>query len=56
MKIILASGSPRRKELLSKLVKDYEIIKSDFDETELKEKEKNLPYLAIQIDDINKFV
>lgn len=41
MKIILASGSPRRKELLSQIVKDYEIIKSDFDEAELKAREKN---------------
>ncbi|MCI8965927.1 MAG: septum formation protein Maf [Clostridia bacterium] len=49
MKIILASGSPRRKELLSKLVKDYEIIKSDFDETELKEKEKNPEKLVKQL-------
>lgn len=37
MKIILASGSPRRKELLRTIVDDYEIIKSDFDETSLKE-------------------
>ena len=49
MKIILASGSPRRKELLSKLVKDYEINKSDFDETELKEKEKNPEKLVKQL-------
>ena len=33
MKIILASKSPRRKELLSKLVSDFDIITSDADET-----------------------
>ena len=33
MRIILASGSPRRKELLSTLIKDFEIIVSDFEET-----------------------
>ena len=31
-RIILASGSPRRKELLSKLYDDFEIITSDVDE------------------------
>ena len=36
MKIILASASPRRKELLSKIIKEYEIIPSNFDEEELK--------------------
>lgn len=32
-KIILASGSPRRKELLEKLGLQFEIVKSDFDES-----------------------
>ena len=32
MKTILASASERRKELLSRIVSDYEIIVSDFDE------------------------
>lgn len=32
MKVILASGSPRRKELLSELVSDFEIIPADTDE------------------------
>ena len=32
MKIILASASERRKELLSRIVSDYEVIVSDFDE------------------------
>ncbi|MEI7473911.1 MAG: Maf family protein [bacterium] len=31
-KIILASGSPRRRELLSSLGLDFEVIKSDFEE------------------------
>lgn len=33
MKIILASGSPRRKEMLECFFKDMEIIKPDIDET-----------------------
>lgn len=41
MNIILASGSPRRKELLSEIVKDYEIILSNFDETILEKREKD---------------
>lgn len=31
-KIILASGSPRRKELLERFTKDFEIIPSDYEE------------------------
>lgn len=34
-KIILASGSPRRKELLEKLGLEFEVIKSDFDESSI---------------------
>lgn len=41
MKIILASGSPRRKELLSNLVEKFDIITSDFDEDIIKKQEKN---------------
>jgi len=41
MKIILASGSPRRKELLGRLVKKFDIVTSDFDEDTIKAKEKN---------------
>ena len=49
MRIILASGSPRRKELLSTLIKDFEIIVSDFEETidsskPLEEEIKRLAY------------
>ena len=33
MKVILASGSPRRKELLAKLDMKFEVIVSDADET-----------------------
>lgn len=32
MKIVLASASARRQELLSRLVRDFEIVVSDFDE------------------------
>lgn len=32
MKIVLASASERRKELLARITKDYDIIVSDFDE------------------------
>ena len=41
MDIILASGSPRRKELLSEIVQDFEIILSNFDETILEKCEKD---------------
>ena len=41
MKIILASGSPRRKELLKKLINKFDIIISDFDENIIKSKENN---------------
>lgn len=37
MKIILASKSERRKELLKKIVRDFEVIGSNFDETSIKE-------------------
>ena len=32
MKLILASGSPRRRELLSLYTRDFEVCASDFDE------------------------
>lgn len=35
MEIILASASERRKELLKRIVNDYEVITSDFDESEV---------------------
>lgn len=41
MRIILASGSPRRKELLGKLINKFDIIISDFDENIIKKQEKN---------------
>ena len=41
MKIILASGSPRRKELLGKLIEKFDIIISDFDENIIKSQENN---------------
>ena len=39
MRIILASKSPRRKELLSKIIDNFEIIPSSFDEKIIKEKD-----------------
>lgn len=41
MKIILASNSPRRKELLYKIVNNFEIIPSNFDESSINEKRPN---------------
>jgi len=41
MRIILASGSPRRKELLGKLIEKFDIITSDIDEDIIKQTEKN---------------
>ena len=41
MRIILASGSPRRKELLEKIVSNFEVIKSNFEEDNLKKEERN---------------
>lgn len=35
MEIILASASERRKELLKRIVNDYEVIASDFDESQV---------------------
>ena len=32
MKVVLASGSPRRQELLKRIVKDFQIVVSSFDE------------------------
>lgn len=38
MRVVLASASPRREELLKKVVKDFDIIPSDIDESVIKEK------------------
>ena len=46
MRIILASKSPRRRELLSKLFSDFEIIVSDADE---ESGEKNPAYLVKEL-------
>lgn len=48
MEIILASASPRREELLSRIVKKFKIMKSDFDEESV-EIEGNLSSYAIEI-------
>lgn len=39
MKIILASKSPRRRELLRKITDDFEVVPGDFDEATIKEKD-----------------
>ena len=41
MRIILGSSSPRRKELLSKIVTEFEIIPSNFNEGTVKNNEEN---------------
>lgn len=50
MKVVLASGSPRRKELLKRIVPEFEVIVSEIDETlekelSLKEQVEKLSYL-----------
>ena len=44
MKIILASGSPRRRELLSQIGLEYEVKVSDVDETT----DAELPYMIVE--------
>jgi len=39
MKIVLASNSPRRKELLHQIFDEFDVIKSNFDEDKTKEKD-----------------
>ena len=39
MRVILASQSPRRKELLSRIINDFEIVPSSFNESEINEKD-----------------
>ena len=39
MKLILASNSPRRKELLSQISKDFSVVSSSIDETKIGEKD-----------------
>ena len=51
MKIILASNSPRRKELLHQIFDEFDVIKSNFDEDEVKEKE---PEKLVQILSLKK--
>ncbi len=50
MKTILASASPRRRELLGYVVKDFDIIPSDVDETipEVVNPENSAEYLAVK--------
>ena len=51
MRIILASNSPRRKELLHQIFNDFDVIKSNFDEDEVKEKK---PGKLVQILSLKK--
>ena len=51
MRIILASNSPRRKELLHQIFDEFDVIKSNFDEDEVKEKE---PEKLVQILSLEK--
>ena len=46
MEFILASSSPRRKQLLSTIISNFDIIPSDIDENELKKLETNPQKLA----------
>lgn len=46
MEFILASSSPRRKQLLSTIISNFDIIPSDIDENKLKELEPNPQRLA----------
>lgn len=50
MRIILASNSPRRKELLNQIFDKFEVIKSDFNEDNIKEKnpEKLVKLLSLK--------
>lgn len=41
MEIILASSSPRRQQLLGKIVNDFSVIPSNFDENKIKEIEND---------------
>lgn len=51
MKIVLASNSPRRKELLHQIFDDFDIIKSGFNEEDVKEKD---PQKLVQILSLKK--
>ena len=51
MRIVLASNSPRRKELLHQIFDEFDVIKSNFDEDEVKEKE---PEKLVQILSLKK--
>lgn len=50
MRIVLASNSPRRKELLNQIFDKFEVIKSDFNEDDIKEKnpEKLVKLLSLK--------
>ena len=49
MEFILASSSPRRKQLLSTIISNFDIIPSDVDENKLKKMEKNPKKLTAKL-------
>lgn len=55
MEIILASSSPRRKQLLSKIVNDFSIIPSTVDESEIKKVEKDPEILVKRLAEAKAF-
>lgn len=55
MEIILASSSPRRQQLLGKIVNDFSVIPSNFDENKIKDKETNPEQLVKKLAEAKAF-
>lgn len=55
MEIILASSSPRRRQLISGLVRNYDIIPSTVDEEPIKQKETNPARLVSSLSSVKAF-
>ena len=55
MEIILASSSPRRRQLISGLVRNYDIIPSTIDENPIKQSESNPKQLASKLSSAKAF-
>lgn len=55
MEIILASSSPRRKQLLGKIVNDFSVIPSTFDENTIKKVEKDPEVLVKRLAEAKAF-